>query len=328
MAVLQPLKNNWITGVPAALALASSSLVAFNHTFFKADDRAYQKVARHARRKLQEYGLQLNQYGVLDQETKTGLYDKFGKLQQDIDDFETAMIYGGTASNAPGLGMDGLFATTAQADQHSDSVRIPEWAEKVPIDDRNIYFLGIGEATTFDGARDNALAKAREVASETVANAASTSPSLAGQPQLIEKMGKALAGSAKIVETFTVPSSAGGFQSFVLLRVSKSAATFTAQSVFVESSVPYDTLFLDKVKTGISGAGWQVAIGDYGDLNEARQKKEAAATVGYSNSEIYGQVPHLHMRFRFSTKTDAKIAAEKLKAAGVSSSPEVLPYPH
>ena len=196
----------------------------------------------------------MNSYSSLDQETKKGLYEKFGKLQQDVDDFETATIYGGavTPSNASRLQLDIFFATTAQADQRTDSVRIPEWAQKVPTDERNIYFLGVGEAMTFDGARDNAVAKAREAAAESVGRTASTSPNLAGQPQLIQKLAKALADSAQVTETFTVPSSKGGFQSFALLRVSKSAATFTAQSVFVESSVPYDKLFLDKVKMGLN----------------------------------------------------------------------------
>jgi hypothetical protein len=71
---------------------------------------------------------------------------------------------------------------------------------------------------------------------------------------------------------------------------------------------------------------WQVVIGDYADMNEARQKQDAAQKVGYSNSEIYGQPPHLHMRFHFSTKSDAKVAADKLKAARVSHEPEVVPY--
>jgi hypothetical protein len=71
---------------------------------------------------------------------------------------------------------------------------------------------------------------------------------------------------------------------------------------------------------------WQVVIGDYADMNEARQKQDAAQKVGYSNSEIYGQPPHLHMRFHFSTKSDAQVAADKLKAARVSHEPEVVPY--
>jgi len=70
-------------------------------------------------------------------------------------------------------------------------------------------------------------------------------------------------------------------------------------------------------------APWQVVIGDYADLNEARQKQDAAQKVGYSNSEIFGQPPHLHMRFRFSTESEAKVAADKLKAARVSHEPDV-----
>ena len=73
-------------------------------------------------------------------------------------------------------------------------------------------------------------------------------------------------------------------------------------------------------------SGWQVVIGDYKNQMEALQKQESAAKLGYSNSEIYGEPPHLHMRFRFSSKQDATTAAEKLKAARVSHEPDVVPY--
>jgi len=256
VAALQPAKNQWIKIGAAALAVVSALIVALNHTFFTADDRAYQKVARHAQRKLADFNLELNRYSEseLDKQTRDGLVDKFRALQQDVDDFEEGTILGGATetSKMAGLSLDGIFATTAWADQQTDSARIPEWARKVPTDERNIYFLGTGEAMTFDGARDSAVRKARETATETVTQAASTSPSLARQPQMAAKLAKALADSAQIAETFTAPSSGGGFQSFALLRVSKNAATFTAQSVFVESGVPYDTSFLDKVKMGFS----------------------------------------------------------------------------
>jgi hypothetical protein len=71
---------------------------------------------------------------------------------------------------------------------------------------------------------------------------------------------------------------------------------------------------------------WQVVIGDYADLNEAQRKQDAASKIGYDNSEIYGDAPHLHMRFIFPTKEDATAAAEKIKAARIGHEPDVLPY--
>jgi hypothetical protein len=252
VAALQPAKNHWIKIGAAALAVVSALIVAFNHTFFAADDRAYQKVARHAQRKLADFTLELNRYSEIDNETRDGLFDKFRTLQQNVDDFEGNTIFGGAteARNIAGLLLDGLFTTTAWADQHTDSVRIPDWAQKVPTDERNIYFLSTAEASTFGDARNNAVTKAHETAIEMITKAASASSSLARQPELIAKLAKALSDSAQIAETFTAPSSGGGFQSFALLRMSKNAARFTAQSVFVESGVPYDTSFLDKVNTG------------------------------------------------------------------------------
>jgi hypothetical protein len=251
VAALQAWKNNWVKAGAATLAVVSALIVGFTHTFFPADDRAYQKVARQARSKLQAFSLELEQYTILDQQTRKGLYEKFGKLQQALDDFETNAIYGGAAAstNVVGFGFDVLFATTVRADQQGDSVRIPQWAQKVPTDERNIYFLGVADGASFEQARSNSLNKARESAADAVTKAAQASPSLAGQPQFIEKLAKALAGFAEIAETFTAPIPEGAYRSFTLLRISKSAATFTAQSVFVESSVPYDKAFLDKVRT-------------------------------------------------------------------------------
>jgi hypothetical protein len=67
-------------------------------------------------------------------------------------------------------------------------------------------------------------------------------------------------------------------------------------------------------------------IGDYKNQKEAVQKQESAAKLGYSNSEIYGEPPHLHMRFPFSTKQEAITVGEKLRAAGIAHEPDVVPY--
>ena len=250
VAALQAAKKNWAKAGVAILGVASSLIVGFTHIFFPADDRAYQKVARHARSRVQSFSLQLAQYRVLDDETRNGLYENFAKLQQDLDDFENATIYGGIAStnNTAGTALNALFVATARADQQTDSIHTPVWVQKLPSDDRNIYFVGIGEATTYTVARDNAQANARKAVAETVTKAVSASPSLARQPELVEKLANSLAASAEIVETFTAPTAEGRYQGFILVRISKSAATFTAQSVFVQSGVPYDKAFLDHLK--------------------------------------------------------------------------------
>ncbi len=251
VAASQALNKGWIKVGVATLGVMSALIVAFDHIFFPADDRAFQKVARQARSKLQAFGIELAQYTVLDDSTRKGLYQKFAKLIQDVADLENAAIYnGGTPPTASvtDFNSNALLATTARADQGTDSNHVPAWAQKKPADDKNLYFLGIADGTTFEIARQNALTKARETATEAIAQAARESAALAREPQLVTKIAKALADSAEVAETFTAPASASGYRAFTLLRLSKSAAVFTAQSIFVESSVPYDKLFLERVQ--------------------------------------------------------------------------------
>lgn len=72
--------------------------------------------------------------------------------------------------------------------------------------------------------------------------------------------------------------------------------------------------------------GWQVLIGDYKDAKEAEGKMADATKAGYPGGEIFGQPPHLHARFRFTTREEARNAANVLREARVSHSPDVLPY--
>jgi hypothetical protein len=71
---------------------------------------------------------------------------------------------------------------------------------------------------------------------------------------------------------------------------------------------------------------WQVVIGDYKDENEQKSTKEAAAKAGYANGEPLGNPSYRHLRFRFASREEASQAAEKLKDAKVSHSPDVLRY--
>jgi len=246
VAASQAFNKGWIKLGVGALGVASALIVAFIHTFFPADDRAYQKVARQARSKLQAFSIELEQYRTLDEATRKGLYEKFAKVIQDVAQLEDTAIY--KTASAPKLRLDVVFATTARADQQTDSIHVPDWVQKLPADDKNLYFLGAADGATFEIARENALTKARDSAAAAVTDAARGSTTLARQPQLTAEMAKALARSAEVAETFTAPDPAGGYRSFTLLRLSKSAAVFTAQSIFVQSSVPYDKAFLDKLQ--------------------------------------------------------------------------------
>jgi hypothetical protein len=75
------------------------------------------------------------------------------------------------------------------------------------------------------------------------------SETLAAKPQLVDQLVGALASSAEIAQTFVAPDSAAGeYRGYALLRVSRSAARFAAESIFVQTSTPYDKTFLDQVQ--------------------------------------------------------------------------------
>jgi hypothetical protein len=245
VALAQKATSNWIRGSAAALAIVSAIILPINRQFFPADDRAYQKVATQARNKLDAFGYQLGQFSTLDEATKAALRKKFEGLLTDIGQIEYSTIYNGTLSTSS---PSDVLLPSAWADQAADGIRPPIWAEKLPADERNLYFLGTAEGKTFDEAHQNALLQARNTATASVAKDAQASAQLANKPQLVQQLAAGLANAAEVGETFTAPNPAGGYRAFVLLRLSRTAALFAAQSVFVQSGVPYDKAFLDSVQ--------------------------------------------------------------------------------
>ncbi|MFZ1220201.1 MAG: SPOR domain-containing protein [Chthoniobacterales bacterium] len=72
-----------------------------------------------------------------------------------------------------------------------------------------------------------------------------------------------------------------------------------------------------------SNPEWLVFIGQYESEAEAKQKQQAAAGIGFLNSEIFRQGGYLHLRFRFASRQEALDAAAKLKQAHISHEPDV-----
>ena len=74
-----------------------------------------------------------------------------------------------------------------------------------------------------------------------------------------------------------------------------------------------------------SNPEWLVFIGQYNSGAEAKRKQQAAASIGYPNSEVFGQAGYLHLRFRFASRQEALEAAAKLKQARIGHEPDVSP---
>jgi hypothetical protein len=248
VALSQRSTNKWIRGGAAFLAVVSALILPINRQFFSADDRAYQKVAKQARNKLDEFDYQLGQFSSLNEETKGALRTRFQGLLAEVDQLEYNTIYNVTVTGSASSALSGMLLPSAWADQNPEGIREPAWVKNPPSDERNLYFLGTADGRTFEEAHERALSSARTFAATLFAGDAQASAQLAAKPQLVTQLGTALSNAAEVADTFTAPNPAGGYRAFALLRLSRTAALFAAQSIFVEAGVPYDKAFLDKVQ--------------------------------------------------------------------------------
>jgi hypothetical protein len=252
VGLLQPGATRGKKIAAGILGFLSAVIVGVTHTFFQADDRAYDKVAQQAHMKLNAFGRQLALYRVLDDETRAGLQKQFGDLQNEIDQLEYTTLYNAApiSSQPTSTSRQGsILIPEAWADQGTETtIHAPAWAEKLPVNEYNLYYLGVADGKTFQEAHDKALLNARTSAASDFVKAAAASTQLAGKAELIEELAKALGGSAEVAETFVAPNPGGGFRGYVLLRLSRSAAAFTARSIFVKTGANYDAKFLDTIK--------------------------------------------------------------------------------
>ena len=238
-------KMKILTGV---LSFVSAAIVGYYHHFFPADDRTYDKAVRMARSQLTSFCFQLDQLESLDAPTKERLYKECQELFGRIDRIENDTIHGSdatlvTQAARPSQG----FSLLPSA--YAGTPRLPDWVSNVPSDQKNFYFLGKANGDSFEKAQDNALADARKAVTAAFVKQAAGSPSLAQNPQLVDQLASEIARSAEVAQTFVAPDPASrGYSGYALLRVSRSAARFTAESIFVKTSTPYDNLFLNRIQ--------------------------------------------------------------------------------
>jgi hypothetical protein len=254
VTTLQAVPTWWMKILTAGLSLVGAAIIGYYHQFFPADDRTYDKAVREARGLLEDFSLQLDRYTTLDAATKNALENKFRQVIVAIGHIEDATIHSGSAhsgteqtSSDAGVGL--ILLPSAQAQTKPGEARRPAWIDTLPNDEKNFYFLGIGTGTTFEEARQNALLDGRKAVTALFVQYAKESFSLARNARFADRLTTALAKGAEIADTFVVPEkAAAGYRGFALLRLSKSAARFSAESIFVETSVPYDNSFLNKLQ--------------------------------------------------------------------------------
>jgi hypothetical protein len=253
VTALQAATTRAVKIVAAVLSFLSAATVGFYHQVFPADDRTYGKAARQARSKLNAFVYELEQYPTLDKPTEIALHKKFADLLADIEQIENTTIYAADVATASKHDIGAILLPSLQAEPTptptAGAVRPPAWAEKVPEDDKNFYFVGNATGNTFEEARQNALKNAQQAADAKFATNAKTSPSLTAKPTFVDEVAKALAAATEAAETFVAPDpAAGGYRAYALLRLPRTAARFTAESIFVQKSVPYDKAFLDRLQ--------------------------------------------------------------------------------
>jgi hypothetical protein len=247
VAALQAATTRAMKVTAAVLSFLSAVIVGYYHQFFPADDRTYDKAARQARHRLEAFIRELAQYPTMDEPTKASLHKEFEQLIKAVEQIEETAIHGAPlVAEQAGLNPGLILLPSAHAQPPPRSPPPPRWALKPPHGDRNLYFVGKANGKTFEEARQNALTDGRNSVREIFKKRAMDSASLAGKPQLIDQVVKALADAAEVADTFTVPDfSAGGYRSWVLLLLPRNAARFTAESIFVQAGVRYDEPFLD-----------------------------------------------------------------------------------
>lgn len=236
--------------IVAGLGLLSAAIVGLTPVFSRAPYRAYQNVADQMQRTLTNFTWKMNQYTPLTAQMEKDLRSQFSDLLQQVQTMEDVQINNNLPPAAAGTVARGFsFPPEAWAQESSaTAAALPLWVKEVPVDN-NIYYLGTGDGKTFDEAHDKALANARTGATSAWVQA-SSGPQLAGKTALIDQLAKALGEAAAPSQSFVARVPGGGFRGYVLLRLSRVAAAFTAQAVFNQASVPPDGKLLSTMKGG------------------------------------------------------------------------------
>jgi hypothetical protein len=251
VAIMQAASGAWVRAAVAILSGASALIVAYNQNFYAADQRAYGRLAKTVKHKVDAFRDEVEGFGPLDDATLKAFRKKFSELKSEIENLEEEMLKGQTTSGKTTMSWPGI--SSAYAEDAPAAVRAPEWLKKPPQDDRNLYFVGVAEGTSVEAARTNALASARNVAAKTIETAARKSDRLKTKEEYVADFTQAVTSPAEVVNTFVTPNiQSGTYRASTLLRLPKSVAAFNAEAFFVEKGLPYDQLLLRGIESDTS----------------------------------------------------------------------------
>jgi acetolactate synthase regulatory subunit len=240
VAAMQAATGRWVRASVAALSVASSLIIAYNQNFYPADNRSFERLAKKAKYKVDQFRDEVEAFPQLDEALTKDFRRKFSVLKGEIASLEEETLKNAvTTASATTYSIPGI--SSAYAGGLTAEVRSPDWLKKPPQDQRNLYFVGVAEGKTIEVARSNALSSARNIALEAIAAAARKSSALNAKEEYIADFTQSVVTSAEVVSTFVARNSqTGDYRTSTLLRLPKTVAAFNAESFFVERGIPYD----------------------------------------------------------------------------------------
>jgi hypothetical protein len=210
----------------AAVVLGStvSLLTALSNAYFDFDHRQYKAMASQGRQLLTEINIkkiQLQEFPVEQKQAREAIFEEIRKYANAIvglpSTFKERPVIGApVATNTAGLA--DMLVSSAVAQQ-----AIPQWVNRLPQDDSNLYFLGNADARDYFAALQASRQSAYDEARTYLAARLASGDRTHGVDN--SSAARYLLDSARVASTYAYyDKSRNAFRSYTLLSLSKAVA--------------------------------------------------------------------------------------------------------
>jgi hypothetical protein len=266
---LQVFQAKWAKIVTAVLGLVSGAGIIINQNYFDADARAYHSLVKRAHVKVGDFKMQFALYqpplhDPLSTDDYKFLSEALVTLKKSIADLEDSVLGKNPtpAAQTSASAISLSWATTAYA---MAAATVPEWANTIPADADNFYFIGVANDRSATAARDAAKEQARAAVDSSFQKALGTYPQIPTDD--IAHLAHNISEFGEVVSTFVAPSSET-YRGYALVRVPREFAALTVKNFFLIHNLPFDPKLLDRI-----AAGYQTKASS---VTEANEQKAAA----------------------------------------------------